>query len=67
MAAPTAPTAPTADVRPTPEEAQAAARRLTPLLTEDGDWLVEPESAQFHEDIATLIRAVGVQPVKRSY
>lgn len=57
----------TAEPHPTQEEAQAAARRLTPLLTEDGDWLVDPESAQFHDDIATLIRAVGVQPVKHRY
>lgn len=52
---------------PTVEEAQAAAHRLTPLLTEDGDWLVDPESAQFHDDIATLVRAVGVQPLKHYY
>ena len=52
---------------PTPAEAQAAARRLTPLLTEDGDWLVDPESAQFHDNITTLIRSVGVQPIKHRY
>lgn len=49
------------------DEVQAAAKRLTPLMTEDGDWLIDPESQQFHDDIRTLVEAVGVEPVKHSY
>ena len=48
-------------------EQVAAAKRLTPLMTEDGDWLVDPDSAQFAADIATLLRAVGVEPVRHTY
>jgi hypothetical protein len=45
----------------------AAARCLALLTSEDGDWLVDPESAQFHDDIATLVRMAGVEPVAHSY
>ena len=59
------------DAEPAPldvtSEQQAAAKRLTPLLTEDGDWLVDPESAQFHADIATLLRMAGVEPIRHTY
>jgi hypothetical protein len=50
----------------TPEQV-AAARRLALLTSADGDWLVDPESAQFHDDIATLVRMAGVEPVAHSY
>lgn len=55
-----------ADHTPTKEQVEAA-RRLTPLMTEDGDWLVDPEGAQFHADIETLVRMAGVEPVEHSY
>ncbi|WP_251153825.1 hypothetical protein [Cellulosimicrobium sp. Marseille-Q4280] len=51
---------------PTPEQV-ASAQRLALLTSEDGDWLVDPESAQFHADIATLVRMAGVEPVAHSY
>lgn len=40
-------------------QVKEAAGRLHPLLTEDGDWLVDVESAQFHDDVRTLVLHVA--------
>ena len=49
------------------EDARSAAMRLRMLVTEDGDWLVDPNSKQFQEDVATLVHLAGLEPIKHSY